>query len=162
MHSCIQRILLSSPLFAFSGSTYSRMKTCSCPVEWALSWAVLPFLSRERPFPSSARPSFLSSHQCLYRESKLLSLWAPVSLCSIQTFAHTGHPSPLPQYLAQFRGHPHVCLIIGLPDHLCLHNLPLTVPLASLSACDAESPTRHVQSLNADQMKTLRGSCGAV
>lgn len=58
----------------------ARMKTCSCPVEWALSWTVLRFLSRERPFPP--QPTLPSCPQTSIGTGSLnfWHTWASLSL----------------------------------------------------------------------------------
>lgn len=67
-------------LFALSGSTYSRIKTCSCPVEWVLSWAVFRFLSRGCSFPPQPTLPPSCPHPSICTESLNCPPWAPLSL----------------------------------------------------------------------------------
>lgn len=117
-------------LFALSESTYQEWKpaACSCPRSILFPpWSALPSLP---PGISGGSPNFYP-----------LGASFPV----LQTLTHAGHPSGLPQCLVQFRRHlMFLWLTIGLPDHLCLYHLSVTVPFTPLSAWDAVAPSRHL------------------
>lgn len=151
------------PPFALSGSVFKN-ENLPRPCGMGSAWAVLPFLSKERPPPSSARPSFLSSHQHLYRAPELLSLCpvAPLSLCSKLSRRGAVPPSSPSAQLgsgvpSRLSDHLFVYLTTAFP----LSPQPSTNCALGPSTCLRCSIAPTSES-STDQRKTLRGGRGAV